>query len=207
MSTPTGYGDPDDILRSVRRYVAQMLGSPPWTVRLQRTRVTDDERPAAVLDPGIITTPVSRAGMRDGNMGDQQKMQPITVVCYPGIGDTAAISAETARQLASLLDAGFSRGLVTTDTPPVNIGAPWRVPIYYFAETPITGAERAGPDEPYMYANVDSSFSVRPVQDPLDELRYTVVASLRLTWWQGARVLPSSPTVAGMAGGWSASVP
>jgi hypothetical protein len=193
-------GDPDDIRRSLRRYVAQILGAPPWTVRLQRTRVDDDERPVAILDPGVMTTPFARAGMRDGNQGDVQKMRPFTVVCYPALGDTAAVSGEEAEQLASLLDAGFQRGLVTGDVPPVNIGAPYRIPVYDFAGVPMTGPDRAGATSPYMYANVDETINVRPIQDALDELRYTVVVNLRVSWWQGGRVLPATPIATTMPG-------
>ena len=31
-------------------------------------------------------------------------------------------------------------GLVTDATPPVNIGAPWRVPVYDYAGVPVRGA-------------------------------------------------------------------
>lgn len=193
-------GDPADIRRSLRRYVAQILGAPPWTVRMQRTRVSDDERPVAIVEQGIMTTPYARAGMQADYQGDVQKMAPFTVVCYPELGDTAAVSGETAQQLADLLDAGFGRGLVTDDVPPVYIGGAYRVPIYDFAGVPLTGADRAGPTDPYMHANVDEAFSVRPIQDALDELRYTVTCSLRVTWWAGGLITPSAPLATAMPG-------
>lgn len=186
---PSGYGDPDDVFRSLRRYVSLTLGSPPWTVRLQRTAVADDERPVAVLEPGVLTTPFARRAV---NQGDVQKQQTFTVVCYPTLGATAAAAAEIARAVAGQLDAGVSRGLVT-DTG-VNIGAPFRLPVYAFGGVPVTGASRQGPTVPYMHANVDQSFSVRPIQDAMDELRYTVVATLRVAWWQGGRIPPTAPT-------------
>lgn len=196
-------GDPEDVLRSLRRYVSQALTSPPWTVRAQRTRVADDDRPVAVVeDSSPLTTPRSRAGMI--NQGDVQKMQAFAVMCYPVLADTAAGSALEARTVAYLLDAAFSRGLINDDDPDdvKNIGAPWRVPIYDFAGVPITGASRAGPDDPYMYANVDSTFSVRAIQDPLDELRFTVAANLRVTWWAGGRIPPAAPIATRMPGHW-----
>lgn len=199
-------GDPEDVYRSLRRYVSLMLGSPPWTVRLQRSRVSDDERPVAVLEPGLLGTASSRAGMV--NQGDVQKAQPFTVVCYPALGATAALSAQIARELVVLLDAGFSRGLVTDDDPPVNIGAPWRTPVYDFAGVEIAGADRAGGGVAYMHANVAEGMSARAIQDPQDELRYTVVANLRLTWWAGGRIPPAAPLATdGLIGEWDAVHP
>lgn len=194
-------GEPDDIYRSLRRYVWQMLGG-QTPVRLQRTRVEDDERPVAILEPGVLGTPHSRAGTV--NQGDVQKQQPLTVVCYPVLGATAAESAQIARELGNLLDAGFCRGLVTDDDPPVNIGAPWRIPVYDFAEVPISGPDRGGPADPYMYANVDETFNVRPIQDAMDELRYTVVANLRVSWWASGRIPPTAPIATSMPGSWEA---
>lgn len=187
--------NPDDVYRSLRRYVSLILGSPPWQVRLQRTRVSDDQRPVAILEPGLLGTPFAR---RTIPQGDVQKQQTFTVVCYPVVGATAAEAAEDARGVASLLDAGFSRGLVTDAVPPANIGGPFRVPIWDYAGVPVTGAGRAGPADPYAYADVDQTFNVRPVQDALDELRYTVVCTLRMTWWQAGRALPPAPLVTSM---------
>ena len=199
-------GAPDDVLRSLRRYVWLTLGStdvtPAWTVRVQRTRVADDERPVAVVEEsGPLTTPFARATI---TQGDVQKMQSYAVVCYPVIETTAAAAAEGARQVAALLDAGFSRGLVTSDDPPVLIGGPWRLPIYDFAGVPVTGtaSERKGPTEPYMHADIDLTFNVRPIQDALDELRFTVVANLRVNWWAGGRIPPAKPKVADYPGSW-----
>lgn len=191
INTP---GDPEDVLRSLRRYVSLLLGSPPWTVRIQRTRVSDDERPVAIIEEsGPLTTPHSRAGTI--NQGDVQKQQTYTIVCYPALSATAGESREVAGTLRSLLDAGFSRGLVDDSTaPPTNIGAPWRFPLYDFAGVPVTGIGRRGPSMPYGYANVDD-FNVRPVQDAMDELRFTVLATARVSWWQGGRVPPTGPTV------------
>lgn len=193
-------GVPDDVYRSLRRYVSLMLGSPPWTVRLQRVRVADDDRPVAVLEPGVRSTTFSREGST-GPQGDQQKSWPITVMLYPELGVTAMASAETARHAADLLEAGFSRGLVTDALPPVNIGAPWRLPVYDFAGVPVEGATRAGPQTPYQYANVvRQTFNVRPIQDAMDELRYSIAASMTVTWWQGGRIPLVGPIAGRVAG-------
>jgi hypothetical protein len=200
----SGIGDPNDVLRSVRRYIAQALGSPPWTVRLQRTAVADDERPVAILEPGPLTTPFARRAI---NQGDVQKQQTITVVCYPEVGADTASSAQTAREVVALLDASISRGLIDGETG-VNIGAPFRIPVYFFETTPIEGVNRKGPDDPYMHINVDETFAIRPVQDAMDERRYTVVATLRVNWWQGGRVPPFAPIATRiLPGQWSETPP
>lgn len=198
-------GDPDDIYRSLRRYVSLVLRSPPWTVRLHRARVADDERPVAVLEPGLLGTPQAREGGFD--QGDVQKSQTITVMMYPAVQDTASASAELARQITNLMDAGFSRGLVTDDVPPKNIGGPYRLPVYDFAGVPLEGEDRAGPDDPYMHARVlRAGFTVRAIQDPLDELRYSIAATIPLTWWMGGRIPPTAPIAVGVPGAWGGEV-
>lgn len=192
--------DPDDVIRSLRRFVWLALGIDPatlkpWTVRTQRTRAADDQRPVAVVEEATpLSTPHSRATIPQG---DVQKMQGFAVVCYPVLRTSAPESAQEARRVATLIDRAFSCGLVTDDVPPVNIGGPWRLPIYDFRGVPIVGdaATRQGPADPYMHANVDETFSVRAVPDAMDELRFTVVANVRLTWWLGGRIPPAAPIV------------
>lgn len=188
-------GSGDDVIRSLRRYVSQMLGSPPWKVRVGRVRVADDERPVAVIDPSApVTTLFARTGTL--TQGDVQKARTLTVVCYPAVGATPQDSALLAEQLSELLDASFERGLVTDSIPQRLIGAPFRVPMYDFADVPMTGPDRGGASESYGYANVtESGFNVRVLQDVVDELRYTVVATVPLTWWRAGRIAVEGPTV------------
>lgn len=198
-------GDPDDVLRSLRRYVSLILGSPPWRVRVQRTRVADDERPVAIIEESSpLTEPFSRAGHY--NQGDVQQAQTFAVVCYPTFNTAAPVaeSAERARQLKRLVHAGFTRGLVTDDVPAKNIGMPWRVPVYDFATVPIAGspADRSGPADPYMHADLARGFNTRAIQDPLDEFRWTVVANVPLSWWAAGRIPPPAPLTERVPGAW-----
>lgn len=188
-------GASQDIIRSLRRYTSLILGSPPWSVRIGRVRVSDDQRPVAVIDPsGPLTTPFARTGTI--TQGDVQKGRTLTIMAYPEVAATAQEAEIAAEELAELLTAGFERGLVSDAHPPVNIGGPFRVPIYDFAGVPLTGAGRAGPSTPYMYANMsESGFAVRPLQDALDELRFTVAVTVPLTWWRSGRTRPPAPTV------------
>lgn len=195
-------GDPTDVIRSVRRYVWLMLGGSPWTARIGRVRASDDQRPVVIVDASSsLTTLFARATIPQG---DVQKARTLTVVAYPTLGATAQESTIAAEGLAALLEAGFERGLVTDSTPPQMIGAPWRVPLYDFAGVPVTGADRAGGSAPYGYANVtETSFNVRAVQDAMDELRYTVVATVPLTWWRAGRSGPGGPLVTDVPGTYS----
>lgn len=198
-------GDPTDVLRSCRRYVWQIMGGQPWTVRVGRVRAGDDARPVAVVEASSpLTTMFSRAGTV--SQGDVRKARTLTVVCYPVLGETAQDSAMVAEQCAALLNDGFERGLVTDDVPPKFIGAPWRLPLYDFAGVPVTGPERGGPVEPYSYANVtDTGFNVRPLQDAMDELRYTVVATVPLTWWRAGRIGRQGPLITDIPPTWGGS--
>lgn len=193
-------GSSSDVARSLRRYVSLMLGSPPWKVRMGRVRVSDDERPVAIIDPsGPVTTLFARAGTLA--QGDVRKARTLTVVCYPPVGATPQDSELAAELLVELLDGGFSRGLVTDDVPPLMIGAPFRLPLYDYAEVPMTGPDRGGGAEPYAHANItETGFNVRAVQDAIDELRYTVVATVPVTWWQAGREQPSGPITESLPG-------
>lgn len=184
----------------MRRYVSLMLGSPPWTARVGRVRASDDERPVVIVDPASPTTTLfSRAGGL--SQGDVQLGRTLSVVAYPELGATAQEATIAAEEIAELLQAGFERGLVTGDVPPVNIGGPWRVPVYDYAGVPVTGQNRGGPAEPYMHANVTvAGFNVRAVQDAMDELRYTVVAAVPLAWWRGGRIPSVGPIATGVTG-------
>lgn len=192
-------GAPDDILRSLRRYVSLALGSPPWTVRTERQNVADDERPVAVVEPSTpITTPAAHARAGHMNQGDVQKMQGFSVMAYVAIAQTARESRLAAAGAGELLDDAFTVGLVdaATDAP---IGAPFRVPVFDFAGVPVAGGGRAGPEAPYMYAWVED-LSTRPVQDPIDPVRFTVTCDLRLSWWRGGRIPPAAPIAQQMPG-------
>lgn len=197
-------GEPEDVLRSLRRYAWLMVADlstleQRWRVRLQRTRVADEERPVAIIDPGVLTVLWAREGTI--RQGDVQKGRPFTATFYPEVAMTPARSAQLARLLEARLDAGFTRGLVSNEGPQRHIGGPFRVPVYDFDGVPIDGPERGGPDEPYMHANiVPSSLTIRPIQDPLDERRYTVVLSMRLAWWQAGRWTDHAPVADDMGG-------
>lgn len=187
----------DDIHRSLRRYVSQALGSPPWRVRVVRQNVTNDDRPVAVVEPASTATVV--AARATIPQGDVTKAQSYSVMAYPELGDTAAESGQIATQVAQLLLDAFQLGLV--DEEGAFIGAPERLPVYDFAGVAVVGPieERIGPDEPYGYLWIDD-IAVRPLQDAEDPLRFTVACDLRLSWQSAGRERPAAPMVGSLSG-------
>lgn len=177
----------DDIHRSVRRYIATALGN-TWRIRGEREVIKDDERPAAVVE---FSTPVGQGpGHRDRRtipQGDVSRAATFAVTAYPALFDTAREGRHEADRIADLLDQTIGQGLVDDDSGElVNIGHPLAVPVYDYAGVPLTGAGRGGPADPYGWAMVETH-SVHPIQDPLDEKRWTVAMSLRLSWWRAGR--------------------
>lgn len=188
----------DDIHRSLRRYVSQALGSPPWTVRTERQPVEDDARNVCVVEPASPSSQGKhRVSIPQGNL---EKMMAFSAMAYPELGDTAADSRLAAQLVADLLEQAFAIGLVEgKGEEQRNIGGPFRLPVYDFAGVPVKGAERGAAGDEYGFAWVDD-LTVRPLQDPIDYLRFTVVCDVRLSWEQGGRLLPGAPAAGSMSG-------
>jgi hypothetical protein len=181
----------DDLHRSLRRFVWQALPE-DWRVRTERQDVTPDERELCVVEAASgVTTTRARVSIPQGNV---TKLMAFSAMAYPALGTTARESRLAAQAITDLLDAAFTYGLVEDGA---NIGAPFRLPVYDFAGVPVSGKSRAGPDDPYGYAWVDS-LSVRAIQDGDDHLRFTVACDLRLSWEAGGRVLPAQPAARSM---------
>lgn len=176
----------DDIHRSLRRFVWAALPE-GWTVRTERQPVADEERPVAVVEPAsAITTGRHRVTIPQGLV---EKHQSFSTMAYPALGATARESRLAAQEVATLLDQAFTVGLVDGVK---NIGGPFLLAVYDFDGVPVTGRGRAGPALPYGYADVED-LAVRPIQDPVDYLRFTVTADVRLAWEQGGRIPPAAP--------------
>lgn len=188
----------DDVLRSLRRYVSQALGSPPWRVRTERVEVKDDERPAALIEVSAPTVTLSaRASVPQGNVLEATSY---AVACYPEKGESVAEARRIAAGVASRLRGMVQFGLVTDEGA---LGAPSRFPIYDYDDVPVTGtaAERAGPDVPYDYGYIMEGWNVRTTADDLDLQLYTVMLNLRVRVdWPGRVAWPTPPTVEQMPG-------
>jgi hypothetical protein len=191
----------DDIHRSLRRYVALVLVE-PFKVRTEKQPVTPDERPVAVVEAASgVSTGKSRVSIPQGPV---EKLMAFSVMAYPAIPGlaededqepTARESRREAYRVQQLLDDAFTYGLVDGDgADAVNIGAPFRIPVYDYADVPVSGRNRQGPVEPYGYAWL-ADLSVRVIQDLDDPLRFTVTCDMRLSWEAGGRLMPPAPIV------------
>jgi hypothetical protein len=181
---------PDDIHRSLRRFIWQALPD-GWKVRTERQPVADNERPVCVVEPSSpLTTGLARTSIPQGNV---EKLQSFSAMAYPVLGQTAAASRVEAQAIATALDQAFTVGLVEGEgADAVNLGGPFMLPVYDFDGVPVSGRDRAGPADPYGYARVED-LAVRPLQDPVDYLRYTATCDLRLRWEQGGRLVAPAP--------------
>lgn len=183
----------DDRHRSIRRFVMNAVGSPPWTVRTEVQPVADEERPVAVVEPiGVAATTRSRTSIPQGEV---ERAQSFAVTLYPVLAETAAESRLEAAGVADLLDQAITVGLVTDVVPGVDpepdtggelLSPPQMIPVYDFAGVAVKGAARAGPAEYYGWLRVED-YGVQPLQDPEDPLRFTVVCTVRCSWEQAGR--------------------
>lgn len=183
--------DPEDVQRSLRRCVTLALGSPPWSIRTQRVEVSDDDRPAALVEESAPwVTFQARATIPQGNVLEGASY---AVVCYPELAATEPESEQRAGRCRNALRRLVLHGLVDDDAV---IVPPLKVPIYDFADVTVDpeapAAERAGPAEPYDYADVLTGWNVQRQQDPLDRNRWTVILNLRLRVdWPGRDINPA----------------
>lgn len=193
----------DDRQRSLRRFVIETLGSPPWVVRLQREVVKEEQRPAAVIEPTSGVLPGDIPSRTTVPQGDIDLMQSFALAFYPALADgrgadlSPAAAAQQARVIAERLTQSLMIGLVLDDGS--RWSYPWRLPLFDFDGVPIEGRARAGTDEPYAWMNVAEA-PVRAIPDPVDPLRWTIVSDLRMTWRQGGALAPEAPLVRDFSG-------
>lgn len=177
--------DQDDIARSVRRYVAEMLG-PPWAIDLERKEVRDDARPAGLVEVAQSRVRRARVSIPQGNV---EMFAPVSVTLYPSLADPRE-AGRTARVLTHAL---LQLIVVGADGPTFEDGrpasGPERLPLYDYADVPLTGtaAQRQGPAHPHDLLWAED-YGVRPIQDPQDPQRWTVALDMRVSWEQPGRV-------------------
>lgn len=186
------YG-PDDIVRSFRRTVAEMLGE-PWALDLERKEVLDEARPAGVIEIGREQVRRARTSIPQGEV---ELFAPVTLTLYPELAEPRQ-AGRTARQLAGRLHDLMKFG---ADGPVFENGrpasGPERLPLYDYADVLLIGTaqQRSGPQFPHDVLWVED-YGAGPVQDPLDPERWTVVLEARLSWERPGRVGPDAPIAA-----------
>lgn len=188
--------DADCVARSLREYVALMLG-PPWVIDLERTDVPDEARPAGLIDLGEATP---RGVVTAEDSGSYVLVMPITLTLYPAL-NPPRVAGRTARALATGLGRLIEVGLQDVFLESGRLAAgPMRIPLWDFADVPLVGEpeERVAPEFPVAVAWVESS-STRPIQDPLDAHRWSVVLDMRVSWEVGGRTAPAAPVVVSLS--------
>jgi hypothetical protein len=182
--------EPDDVARSVRRYLGLLLptGPPPdWTLRLERRNVSDDARPVGVVLLGEATTIEARETLEQGTVVDQY---PVTVYLYPEVAEDAQVARREGDALRSLLHRLMKLGPALKDGPPELLdenerpkAGPYRLPLWDWDGIPSVG--EAKDREPPEHAHdamivVSDSLNVQNLDDEEDERRRTVVCEFRL---------------------------
>ncbi|HEX7088735.1 MAG TPA: hypothetical protein VF192_01285 [Longimicrobiales bacterium] len=201
---------PDDVQRSVRRYLSQALPTVDptkrWRLAFQSENVRDDQRPVGLLEMGRVAREGrSRIAVGQGNVVEGA---PITVSLWPEMhGEDGAllhprVAERNARQLAGLVYDVFRFGL---DLPPLPSGrprcGPERIPLYDYSGAATVGpaAARQGPADPHDWLWAEG-YSTRAIQDPEDARRWAVICELTVTWERPGRAGPVAPVVTDMPG-------
>lgn len=200
----------DDRIRSIRRYFAASIDTlglaDPFDWQLQRIAIADDERPAALIEAATdvlrLTPP-----RRTVPSGDTQQGQTFAIVLYPKIGESARVARLEAHRLAQQLDDTLTIGLHDPDDPAAG-APPDMIPLYDYDGVAVEGAGRAAvPEEPYSYLTVED-FRVGTLQDPLSDVRWSITATVRVSWWRDGRIATGegeitsiTPTWGGQASG------
>jgi len=186
-----------DIHRSVREWIAQGLGAPPWRVRLgDEIPLSDKERPVAYVE---LTAPARTLDARaTAPQGAIERLAPFTVSAYPVMGAEPRLSRMEADVIADVLGKLLDSGVAVAKAP----ASPAHIPIFDWQAIPLVGdaAERKLPPtaEPYTWARIPLGSSVQTIKDPMDPKRYTVGLVFTVRW--------SAPGAEGAIGGESLGV-
>jgi hypothetical protein len=190
--------------RSLRRWLSMLLGE-TWTLRMEERGlvVPDDKRPMGNVIPVPGATSQTLFARASIPQGDVQRGQTFTVTLYPPITGDVRECRNRAQLLAESLDDAVVSG-VSYSGPPIpglgvqpgqmtyldriefSVSPPLRLPLWNYSGVPVTGASRAGPDDPVGWMEAED-VAVQAIPDPEDDKRWTVQCTLRVTWWDGGR--------------------
>lgn len=184
----------NDVKRSIRKYLAGLLDD-TWTIRIERREVRDEDRPVAVIELGQVSVVRAREALTQGEV---ETLYPVTVSCYPPLPEAAEDadpppdpireSEAAAEGVKTLLIRWLMFGLTVRDKDDRNWAGPYRIPLYDFADTPLTGDNRELKDPPHDVLWVDrDGVSAEAIQDPEDLRRWSVVLDLRVTMEEPGR--------------------
>lgn len=168
-----------DAVRSLKRYVAQMLGD-EWEVRLADEHGTFKTPFAVVMEVG--------GPQFDGPAMYTDVTQAYAVHCYPDYpdGGTVEQSKMLANETQERLFQGFRIG--------VGDGYPERIPFFNYGGVALDSPAGSDARREYDYLRmVRGSLNFDRVPDPTDDRWITVVANMRLTWRRAGRQIVGKP--------------
>lgn len=194
---------PDDVRRSIRRYLSYTFDSPPWRIRVERREVTNDARPILVVQLGDASDTFAREALEQG---DVTELFPVTVYAYPEKATNERVGQRDGELIRAQLHDLMRFGLPTTfphGDPPADVSltlddadgrpacGPYRIPLYNYSGVPIEGA-RVQPAFPHAVIKVqrESVSAGRPIQDPDDPRQLTVALEFRAQLERPGRALP-----------------
>lgn len=181
----------EDVLRSLRRYVASAMGSPPWRVRLAMD--ARFQRPFAMVS---APTAVQSAGAGPSTYRDDL---PFVIQLYPVEPSTAGPMRTTEAKLIALraaeqLKQSILVGVVD-QTDPTVAGAQCRIPLWDYHDEageplPLEGAEsiatqRFGPD--FMWV-VEDSVTADAKAEASQQQLFVGLVNLRVQWFRSSQV-------------------
>jgi hypothetical protein len=173
----------EDALRSVRRYVAAALGSPPWRVLL-------------AADPGRLEVPYAVVNEPDGftqgrnGVETDQLSMPVVVMAYPEQGVRPSESKLAAIRVATVLQDAITYGVPDAAVPSV-VGHRQMIPLWNYApeDAPLpinhqsgNASDRGAQD----YVRVADGWSVRVRPEASEDELFVAVLQMRVQWFRGA---------------------
>lgn len=189
----------NDAHRSLTRWLAFALGSPPWRLALEPKDVENRPLPSGYVIP--TDAPRARRPRTTIPQGDVDWSAPFAAYLVPATDG----SRNAAILLASGVTRAFAHGVVVQQgSPPVatSIGGPERIPLWNYDGVPSEGsaAQRRPPANAYGYAWADP-YAAEPRQDP-DDGTWSVLMTCTLAWRAGGRVHAGEQIAAGMPPHW-----
>jgi hypothetical protein len=181
----------EDALRSMRRFVFNALGGPPWRVRLAMDGRF--KRPFA-----LVSTPTPGAVQQAGPSAVRQDL-PVIVQLYPALpGDGPSRATEArllAERAAELLTQAIGVGVADLEDPTVH-GYQQRIPLWDYHDAEGTPLVLDGPDSVAVqrlrpdYLWVADGWTVHVQPEASEDQLFVALANLRVQWYRSSRLRP-----------------
>lgn len=182
--------------RSARRWTAYLLGD-DWIVRTEQRLASEEDEGRNLAFVELATSPstlFARSGGPGVPQGDVRRSITVAATLLPAPLETPQESTLQATELAEMLDMAVTAGTVLPDG--TSFSNPREIPLWDWTGVPVRGPGRGGPDAAVSYAEVQDH-GARVIPDPQDDRLYSIVLTMRMTWWSGGRSGPGGPLAVG----------